>query len=131
MRYQTQESQRCRARVLELMFDPPGHEHGRSRLQKAFLLTLHHNPISLQHKHFVLVGMAMQRRVPPRCDLKMSHRKGGGPIRFVDKTADLAPGRAGHVNRRRFNLIVGNDLHKKIPRVVSLEIASHVVGCLC
>ena len=106
------------ARVLELVFNPPRHKDGRSRLQETLLVPLHDDPVSLQNIHFVFVRVAVQWRVPPRNDLEMPHGKSGSTIRIVDQTTDLAPGRSRHVNWGRFNLIVGDDLHGNIPRRV-------------
>jgi len=124
VRNQAQEFQRCAARVLELVLCAARHEDGRSRFQETLLVAFHDDSVTLQNVDFMFVRVAMQGRVSPRHDFEMTHGERGGPVRIVDQAANLAAGSTGHINGRRFNLIVGDDLHEKIPRVMCFDAAA-------
>jgi hypothetical protein len=109
MRNQTQEFHRAGARIAELVELVRRNEDGHARPQRVLAVALQDDPGSFQHKHFMLVGVGVFRRLAAGGYLELPHGKTGGGVIGSDQAAHATIHGPFRIDRRGFDLFAMDD----------------------
>src|SRR5437773_1834582 len=86
-------------------------QHNVAGSQAVPLIALIDNAFSFEHKHLMLIGMAVPRSIAAGRDFELAHRKIWRAILFTQEPANTAALRAFHFDRLLSNGFVVMDLH--------------------